>query len=67
MTREEKVNLLNELLEIDEKNDIGNLTTAERREFQQWTHKPCINCEDGCEEWAGCPCVYYKEESEDKE
>lgn len=29
--------------------------------------KPCINCEDGCEEWAGCPCVYYKAESEDKE
>ncbi len=27
--------------------------------------KPCINCEDGCEEWAGCPCVYYKAESED--
>lgn len=26
--------------------------------------KPCINCEDGCEEWAGCPCVYYKAESE---
>lgn len=29
--------------------------------------KPCINYEDGCEEWAGCPCVYYKAESEDKE
>ena len=28
--------------------------------------KPCINCEDGCEEWAGCPCVYYKAESEVK-
>ena len=27
--------------------------------------KPCINYEDGCEEWAGCPCVYYKAESED--
>lgn len=36
MTREEKSNLLNELLEIEEKNDIGNLTRAERREFQQW-------------------------------
>ena len=23
-------------------------------------HKPCINYEDGCEEWAGCPCVHYK-------
>lgn len=22
--------------------------------------KPCINYEDGCEEWAGCPCVHYK-------
>ena len=29
--------------------------------------KSCINCEDGCEEWAGCPCVHYKAESEDKE
>lgn len=29
-------------------------------------HKKCINYEDGCEEWAGCPCVYYKAESEDK-
>ena len=36
MTREEKVNLLNELLEIEEKNDIGNLTSMDRREFQQW-------------------------------
>ena len=25
---------------------------------------PCINYEDGCEEWTGCPCVYYKTESE---
>ena len=36
MTREEKFNLLNELLEYEEKNDIGLLTRAERREFQQW-------------------------------
>ena len=36
MTREEKSNLLNELLEYEEKNDIGNLTRADRREFQQW-------------------------------
>ena len=27
--------------------------------------KPCINYSDGCEEWAGCPCVYYKAESEE--
>lgn len=26
--------------------------------------KPCINYEDGCEDWNGCPCVYYKAESE---
>ncbi len=36
MTREEKTNLLNELLKYEENNDIGNLTRAERREFQQW-------------------------------
>ena len=36
MTKEEKVNLLNELLEYEENNDIGNLTRIERREFQQW-------------------------------
>lgn len=36
MTREEKSNLLNELLEYEEKNDIGNLTRTDRREFQQW-------------------------------
>ena len=34
----------------------------EKRE--EWPHKPCIN-EDGCEEWAGCPCVHYKAESEE--
>lgn len=36
MTRQKKVTLLNELLEIEEKNDIGNLTSTDRREFQQW-------------------------------
>lgn len=39
MTREEKSNLLNELLKYEENNDIGNLTRAERREFQQWINK----------------------------
>lgn len=34
---------------------------------KEWTHKPCINYEDGCEEWAGCPCVDYKEESKTQE
>ena len=36
MTREEKINFLNELLDYEEKNDIGLLTRVERREFQQW-------------------------------
>ena len=35
-------------------------------EPQECSHKPCINYEDGCEEWAGCPCVHYKAESEAK-
>ena len=39
MTIEEKINLLNKLLEIEEKNDIGDLTRAERGEFQQWVNK----------------------------
>lgn len=39
------------------KNDLG----VEKIEVR----KPCINYEDGCEEWAGCPCVYYKVESEE--
>ena len=48
MTREEKINLLNELLEVEEKNDIGNLTTADRREFQQWINEALEQepCED---------------------
>lgn len=39
MTREEKIELLNRLLEIEEKNDIGNLTSTDRREFQQWVEE----------------------------
>ena len=39
MTREEKIELLNRLLEIEEKNDIGNLTSMNRREFQQWVEE----------------------------
>ena len=34
------------------KNDLG----VEKVEVR----KPCINYEDGCEEWAGCPCVHFK-------
>lgn len=30
MTRQEKINLVEELLKLEEKNDIGNLTRAER-------------------------------------
>ena len=49
MTREEKIDLLNKLLGIEEKNDIGNLTRAERGEFQQWINdaieqEPCDKC-----------------------
>jgi hypothetical protein len=36
MTTDEKTRLLDELLEIEEKNDIGNLTRSERAEFQMW-------------------------------
>lgn len=47
MTREEKINLLNKLLEIEEKLDIGNLTRAEKGEFRQWVEtleqKPVID------------------------
>ena len=48
MTREEKFILLNELLEYEEKNDIGLLTRAERREFQQWISEALEQepCED---------------------
>ena len=31
---------------------------------KEWPHKPCINYEEDCEAWAGCPCVYYKAEME---
>ena len=45
---------------------IRNNYTAESdiEKRKECPHKPCINHEDGCEEWAGCPCVYYKAESE---
>lgn len=36
MTRIEKMKLFNELLELEEKNDIGNLTSSDRAEFQMW-------------------------------
>ena len=39
----------------------------EDKESDTEKRKECINYEDGCEEWAGCPCVYYKAESEGKE
>ena len=37
-----------------------NTAYAEPQESEVEKRKPCINYEDGCEEWAGCPCVYYK-------
>ena len=36
MTKEQKEDLLRELIKIEEKNDIGNLTSRERGEFQKW-------------------------------
>lgn len=35
MTKEKALLLLEELLEIEEKNDIGNLTRKDRAEFQE--------------------------------
>ncbi len=35
MAREEKITLLNDLLEIEEKNDIGNLTRSDRAESEE--------------------------------
>ena len=49
MTREEKKCLLNKLIEIEEKNDIGNLTRSERAEFQLWIKEITLDthpCED---------------------
>lgn len=28
--------------------------------------KKCTAHEDGCEEWAGCPCIYYKPKNSNK-
>ena len=57
MTREEKTNLLNELLEYEEKNDIGLLTRAERREFQQWISE-ALEQEPRKGHWITRPHVY---------
>ena len=49
MTREEKECLLSKLIEIEEKNDIGNLTRNERAEFQLWIKEITLNphpCDD---------------------
>ena len=45
-----------EILEIIDKYK----SESELQESDIEKRKPCINYEDGCEEWAGCPCVYYK-------
>lgn len=59
MTREERINLLNKLLEIEEKNDIGNLTMAERGEFQQWVET--LKQEPRTGEW-----IFVGEENEEE-
>lgn len=45
--------------------DIEQLPPEIPRTNLAESSQDCINYEDGCEEWAGCPCVYYKAESED--
>lgn len=49
MTKERAKELLNKLLELEEKNNIGNLTTRERREFQSivedWVDETCMHVE----------------------
>jgi hypothetical protein len=49
---QEDLDKLRELNEPTTKNDLGVKKIEVR--------KPCINYEDGCEEWAGCPCVHFK-------
>lgn len=39
MTKKEKIDLLNELVELEERNDIGSLLRSERREFQYWVNE----------------------------
>ncbi len=47
---------------------IDKYKESDIKKCKEWPHKPCINYEDGCEEWtAGCPCVYYKAESEEQD
>ncbi len=43
---------------------IELVAESEPQESDIEKHKPCINYSDGCEEWDGCPCVYYNAESE---
>ena len=50
MKREEKECLLNKLIEIEEKNDIGNLTRSERAEFQLWIKEIIEAMESGDKE-----------------
>lgn len=47
------------------------MNKEEREELESWIHsktlgghKPCIVYEDGCDDWTGCPCVYYKAKKE---
>lgn len=63
--RGEKIDVLK--MELGEQADIlyhlltEQMTKAEiKAESEIEKRRPCINNEDGCEEWAGCPCIYYK-------
>ena len=58
--REDKVKEFLSKSKIKPRAMIKEVSSIEKR-------KSCINYEDGCEEWAGCPCVYYKAEMESGE
>ncbi len=51
-TTEEKMELLNELLKLEETNDIGNLTRSDRAEFQMWVKEMLeqASCKEAQEE-----------------
>ena len=53
--------ILNNLQELDKGQYVSEPTTKNDLGVEKVeVRKPCINYEDGCEEWAGCPCVHFK-------
>ena len=43
-----------------ERDDVLAIIDKYKAESEIEKRKPCINNEDGCEKWAGCPCIYYE-------